>query len=70
MVYAMHLNDAFAPYLVPGLEWKSKAANETYGLAADGDVIPQNRCHSTAPKGATLELTLGLIVNQCPIIDR
>ena len=65
------MDSNFAPFLADGVQWLKKTkAHPLRGLEADSDPVPLARRLTARQKVNFLELMLGQIANNCPIISR
>ena len=61
----------FPPFLVEGATWAKKSRTAVLrGFRDDGEPIPEARRRTAQQKVSHLELTLGQIANNCPLISR
>lgn len=70
LFYILSLDLNFAPFLAEGASWAKTKAQALRGFIDDDDSIPEAIRLTTQQKVSFLELMLGYIANNCPIISR
>ena len=71
LMYTLHQDGAFSPYLEPGKSWQARGrSSTTRGFTDDGENIAADKRQTAQQKAATLEMMLGQIANYCPVISR